>query len=108
MSLWTTLNRPDPLPRGLGFIGRLRTGEVLMRIEPVTRTAARRSGSTSLLGQHQIDRPTPSRVLAAAAAVGQQLGVGAARLFQRVGEDRQVVEAAVVVDGSGDPRRGGV
>src|SRR5258708_21402884 len=49
--------------------------------------------------RQQVNRPTAADVLAAAPAVRQDHGVGAAGVFQRVGEDGQVGEAPPVVDG---------
>ena len=44
---------------------------------------------------------------AGAATVREQVGVGAASLFEGVGQDRQVVEGANVVDVASDCRDGG-
>ncbi len=51
-----------------------------------------------LFVQQQIDDPAAADVLAGLAAVIQNAGVGAAGFFQRVGQDRQAFEGAVVVD----------
>jgi hypothetical protein len=49
--------------------------------------------------RQQVHHPTAADVLAAAPAVRQDGGVGAAGVLQRVGEDGQVGEAPPVVDG---------
>src|SRR5947209_5048041 len=51
--------------------------------------------------QQQIHRPAPADVLSLAPAVQQHFFIRAARLFERIGEDRQPVEGAVVVDRMG-------
>src|SRR5262245_3413427 len=51
-----------------------------------------------LFPQQQIDDPAAADMWPRPAAVRQDVGVVAARLCQRVSEDRQQVEAAVVVD----------
>ena len=40
--------------------------------------------------------------------MGEDVRVGAAGVFEGVGQDRQVVEGAIVVDAAGDGRDGGV
>src|SRR4051812_32110882 len=50
----------------------------------------------------QVERPATSDVRAGAAQMAENGGVGAAGLFQRVGEDGEAVEGALVVDRSGD------
>src|SRR3954453_17546304 len=64
--------------------------------------------TSSRLAEQQVDGPAAADVRAGAAAVTQQVGVGAAGLFEGVGEDRQVVEGAVVVDLPGDRGYGAV
>src|SRR5262249_59140524 len=64
-----------------------------------------------LLAQHQIDRPaapdvrTPRRPRSA--QVGEDVRVGAAGLFEGVGQERHLVEAALFVDGMGEGFDGG-
>src|SRR5436309_412471 len=53
---------------------------------------------TSRLAQQQVHDPAAADVCARLAAVGEDGGVGAAGVFEGVGQDRQVVEGAVVVD----------
>src|SRR5262249_17301888 len=48
--------------------------------------------SASTLPQHQIHRPAPPHMRSRRAQVAEQFGVGAAGVFQGVGEDRQAVE----------------
>ena len=54
-----------------------------------------------LFAQYQIDDPAAADVFSRPAAVVQDVGVVAAGVFEGVGEDRQAVEGAVVVDGLG-------
>src|SRR5437868_4933782 len=58
------------------------------------------------LPQQQIHRPAAADVRAEATAMGEQIGVGAAGVFEGVGQERQFVESAVVVDVPGDGRDG--
>src|SRR4051794_30422345 len=53
------------------------------------------------LSQQQIDDPAAADVFVRPAAVCQDVGVIAAGLLQRVGEDRHQVEAPLVVDRAG-------
>ena len=52
----------------------------------------------SLFAEQQIDDPAAAHVFAAFAAMGQDVGVVAAGVFQRVGQHGQVGEAAFLVD----------
>jgi hypothetical protein len=60
------------------------------------------SHHASTLAQNQIDDPAAADVRPFAAAVGEDFGVVATGVFQRVGEDREAVEGTVVVDCLGD------
>src|SRR5262249_35289722 len=51
-----------------------------------------------LLSQNQINDPAPANVLPNLAAVIQHLGVIAARIFQRIRQNWQPIEASLVVD----------
>src|SRR5262245_835511 len=62
----------------------------------------------STLFQNQIDDPATADVRAGAAAVVENLRVGAAGFLQSVGKDRHDVVAAVVVDGLGQLGDGAV
>src|SRR5207253_3079874 len=55
----------------------------------------------SLLAQQQIQHPAAAHVLRLRAAMGENVVVVAAGFLQRVGEQRHVGEATLVVDGSG-------
>src|SRR4051794_13148993 len=63
------------------------------------------SGSTPA-GQ-QVEQPATANVWPWPSAVVQDAGVVAARVLQGVGQDGQVVEATVLVDGIGEGRDGG-
>src|SRR5262245_48633515 len=61
----------------------------------------RRGGSAnprSSLAQDQVERPAPPDVRPRRAQVRQELGVGAAGLFEGVGEDGQAVVGPLLVD----------
>ena len=67
-----------------------------------------RAGRTSFLPQHQIHHPAATHMRAVAAAVGEDLGIGAAGFFEGIGEDGEAVEGAVGVDALGDLGDGGL
>jgi hypothetical protein len=54
------------------------------------------------LPQHEIDGPATAHVLARFPTVEQEVGVRAAGFFERIREDWQAVEAAILIDGIGD------
>src|SRR5262249_19486325 len=60
------------------------------------------------LAEDQVHDPAAADVLAALAAVGEDVGVGAAGVLEGVGQDRQVMEGPLVVDAAGDGRDGAV
>jgi hypothetical protein len=51
----------------------------------------------SLLAQNEIDDPAAPDVRPRPPAVGEDVDIGAARFFKTVCQDRQVIEAAVVL-----------
>jgi hypothetical protein len=55
----------------------------------------------SLLAQEEIDDPAAADVLPAVATVGEDVGVVAASVFERVGKDRQVPEDPLSVNRMG-------
>ena len=55
----------------------------------------------------QVDDPAAANVLAGLPAMIQNVGVGAAGVFEGVGEDGEAVEGTVGVDGFGELRDGG-
>jgi hypothetical protein len=57
--------------------------------------------AASALGQYEIDDPAAAHMLPRFPAVGQNSSVRATGLLQGVGQDRQEVEATVVVDALG-------
>src|SRR3954451_6826870 len=57
------------------------------------------SGMASLLSEQEVDHPAAPDVRPGAAAVGEDVGVGAAGVLQRVSQHGQTVEGAVIVDG---------
>src|SRR5262249_23251480 len=59
------------------------------------------------LAEDEIDDPAAADVRPRPAAVLQHIGVVAARILQRVGEDRQPVEGAVSVGALGERDDGG-
>src|SRR5262245_54008525 len=92
---WGERARPAPVPGRAGGEPR-RSGGGGRQLRSLT-VAAR-----LFLAQEQVEHPAAAHVLAPAAAVAEDGGVGAARLLQRVGEDGQVGEAALVVDHVGE------
>src|SRR6516164_1451548 len=56
------------------------------------------------LAEQQVQHPAAADVRPGAAAVVEDGGVGAAGVFQRVGEDGHVLESPFVVDAAGDGR----
>ena len=58
----------------------------------------RRMASPSAFSQQQIDDPAAADVFAVVAAVREDVGVGAAGVFEGVGQQRQAVEGAGVVN----------
>src|SRR6185437_11025043 len=60
----------------------------------------------SRLAQHEIDDPTAAHMLAGLTAVIQNVGVGAARFFQSVGQDGQTVESTLLVNRLSQPWNG--
>jgi len=59
-----------------------------------------------LLAQEQIDYPTTSDMLPRLAAVGENVGVGAARFFKGVAQDGKNVKSSFLVDGLGHSQDG--
>src|SRR5262249_48630425 len=68
----------------------------LQLMEPRRRTLLFDHGL--LLCQHQVHRPAASDVFARVTAVIEHVGTGAARVFEGIGENRQAVEGALIVD----------
>src|SRR5688572_10450744 len=65
-------------------------------------SGSRHCGYTDLFfAQHEVHCPAASHVVAAGAAVCQEVGAGAAGLLQRVCQNWHVLKAALVVDGLG-------
>src|SRR5262249_40602594 len=58
-------------------------------------------GGELLLAEEEVEPPAAAHVRAGASQVSEEVGVGAAGVFQGVGQDRQVVVAAGVVDAPG-------
>ena len=90
------------------FLTRVRLDEAVFRgahrwarEESKSPSSVRRPSPASFFPKQQIQEPTTADVFAAAAAVAEDGGVGAAGVFEGVGEERQAVEGAGVVDGLG-------
>ena len=60
--------------------------------------------TTLRLAEQQIDDPAAADMLARLTAMVQEVGVGAAGVFQGVSEDWKAVESTVLVDGFGKLR----
>jgi hypothetical protein len=61
-----------------------------------------REDESLLLPQNQIHDPTAGKMLSWLAAVGQNVGVGAARLFRGIGQYGHYLESPLVVDAAGE------
>ena len=61
-----------------------------------------------VLSQQQVHNPTTADMLGRLAAVSQQIGIRAARIFEGVGKHRQAPEGAFVVDALGQLVNGAV
>src|SRR4051812_35115360 len=58
--------------------------------------------TTSFLPEQEIDDPAAPHMVPAATAVFEDGDVGAAGFFERVGQDRQISEAALIVNDLGE------
>src|SRR5690349_5601475 len=86
---------------GIGEQCRKSSGVPLGRSTPSCGPRQNSRRPCSLLPQQAIHHPAAARVLATRPAMRQNIGVVAAGLLQRVGEDGQAAEGTVLVDAPG-------
>ncbi len=66
------------------------------------------SRSESLLVQDEVHRPTASNMWSQSSAVGENIGIVTAGIFQGIGQDWQLLESSVLINGLSNPHNSGI